>query len=177
MRGSITLSTALVGIERDHLMRSRLQIAAASLIVIGALVAPASVAADTTGGGGAGNFGTITITIGKTATLQAHLIVNVPVTVTCTPPVDAVSVDGTFDAVQVMQAVGKGVATASGYSTNVACDGVAHTYLTAAVATTVPFHGGSAVASASASVCGTLADYTYACTDVSTPWVTIKVQG
>jgi hypothetical protein len=158
-------------------MRSRIQVAAAGLVVIAALVAPASVAADTIGGGGAGGFGTITITVGKTATLQAHLIVNVPVTVTCTPPVDAVFVDGTFDAVQVMQAVGKGVATGSGYDTNVACDGIPHTYLTSAIATTVPFHGGSAVASASASVCGTLVDFTYACTDVSAPWVTIKIAG
>jgi len=158
-------------------MRSRIQVAIAGLVVIGALVAPASVAADTTGGGGAANFGTIQITIGKTATIAARLIVNVPVTVICTPPVDAVSVDGSSDAVQVMQAAGKGVATGVGYNTNFACDGVAHTYVTSAIATTIPFHGGSAVASASASVCGTLADYTFACTDVTAPWVTIKIAG
>lgn len=158
-------------------MRSRIQVAAASLMVIAALAAPASAAAATDGGGGAGGFGSISISIGRTATLQAHLIVNVPVTVTCTPPVDAVSVDGTDAAVQVMQAAGKSIATGTGYITTLACDGLPHAYLTPAIATTVPFHGGSAVASASASVCGTLADYTFACTDVSGPWVTIKIAG
>jgi hypothetical protein len=159
------------------MMRSRIRISAAALLFVATLAAPAIAAADTTGGGGDSNgFGTISVTIGSTARLQARLIVNVPVTITCTPPVDAVSVDGVFEAVQVMQASAKSVATGDGFA-QFACDGLAHTTTTAVVGKSIPFHGGKAIASVEANVCGTLADFTYACTTVITPWTTIKIGG
>jgi hypothetical protein len=158
-------------------MRSRLRITAASLMIIAALAAPAGVAADTTGGGGSSNgFGTVSVTIGRSAHVQARLIVDVPLTITCTPPADAVSVDSAFDAVQVMQASGKSVATGDGYA-QFTCDGLAHTYTTAVVGKSIPFHGGTAVVWVEVSLCGTLADYSYACTTVVTPWTTIKIGG
>ena len=158
-------------------MRSRLRTTAASLIVIAALAAPAGVAADTTGGGSGSDFGTISITIGRTATLKARLIVTVPITITCTPPVDAISVDGTWAAVDLIQASGRTVAGGSAYNGAFACDGQPHTYATTLVATSAPFHGGSALVTVGATVCGQLADFNTACTGVNTPWTAIKVGG
>lgn len=159
-------------------MRSLVRAAAASLVVTVLLVAPVAVAADTTGGGGSSTgFGTMSITIGRTATLQARLVVNVPVTVTCTSPADAISVDGTFAALQVQQASGKGVAQATGFGQQLTCDGLPHTFTMSAAATGLVFHGGSAVAMVDAITCGTLSDFTFACTSVITPWTTIRIAG
>jgi len=156
-------------------MRSRLRITAASLIVMAALAAPAAVAADTTGGGGGSAFGTIAITIGPVATLTARLAITVPVTFTCTPPIDAISVDGTWASLDLAQAAGRTVA--SGYTSVVSfpCDGAPHTFPATLVTTSVPFHGGSALVTVGAEVCGQLADFNTACTDVRTPWTAIKI--
>jgi hypothetical protein len=158
-------------------MRSRLRITAAGLLVIAALTAPAGVAADTTGGGSGTDFGTITITIGPAATLKARLIVTVPMTITCTTPADAISVDGTWASVNLIQASGRTVAGGSAAIVAFACDGAPHSYSTTIVATSVPFHGGSARVAVGATVCGQLADFNTACTGVTTPWTAIKIAG
>jgi len=156
-------------------MRSRLRITATCLIVLAALAAPAAAAADTTGGGSGSDFGTIAITIGPAATLKARLIVAVPITFTCTPPVDAISIDGTWASVDLVQASGRSVASGSTSVVAFPCDGAPHTVSAALVATNAPFHGGTALVAVGATVCGQLADFNTACTGVTTPWTAIKI--
>lgn len=158
-------------------MRSRLRITATCLIFLAAFAAPAAVAADTSGGGSGTGFGTIAIIIGPAATLKARLVVTVPITFTCTPPVDAISVDGTWATVDLVQASGRTVASGSTSLVAFPCDGTPHTFSTTIVATSVPFHGGSAMVAVGASVCGELADFNTACTGVTTPWTAIKIAG
>jgi hypothetical protein len=162
---------------RDQIMRSRLGVAAASFVFLAALATPLGVAADTTGGGSGTGFGTISIKVGPSASLKARLLVTVPVTITCTPPIDAIAVDGTWAAVTIIQASGKTVASGGANFGGFACDGLPHTYSTTIAALTVPFHGGAALVSVAASVCGQLADFNEACTGVTTPWTAVKIAG
>ena len=158
-------------------MRSRLGVAVTSFVILAALATPLGVAADTTGGGSGTDFGTITIQVGPTATLKARLLVTVPVTITCTPPIDAIAVDGTWAAVNIIEASGKTVASGGADLGGFACDGLPHTYSTTIAALSVPFHGGAALVSVAASVCGQLADFNSACTGVTTPWTAVKIAG
>ena len=90
----------------------------------------------------------VTIMLGTRAELVNRVLVQVPVTGTCTPPNGAVS---TFDdlSVMVQQAFGKALATGFGF-TSVPCDGTPFT-INVGVTTGGPvaFHNGSAVAQAS----------------------------
>jgi hypothetical protein len=94
------------------------------------------------------------ITLGSRATLTARVLVTVPVTVTCGP------FDQFFGAmsnsVTVEQAAGNGIATGTGSIADLVCDGTPHTSQAGVLAapTSKPFHGGSAVASASLVVNG-----------------------
>ena len=160
-------------------MRSRVHVLAA-LLLVAAVAAPATVSADTGGGGGSSGFGTLTIAIGSPVTLKAKLLLTVPVSITCTPPDGFISVDETFDDVLLSQASSRTVATAEAFTPNggtFTCDGTLHRYTATAVAGSVPFHGGQAIASMSASVCGTRSDFSFDCTSVSIGPLVVKISG
>ena len=159
-------------------MRPRFGMIALVALASLALVAPALVSADTTGGGSNG-FGTMTVSLGTTAKLNAKLILTMPVTITCTTPSNAISVNSMFDLLNLSQAAGRSIATAVGSTPNgvFVCDGAPHTYTATAQAVAIPFHGGSAVASFGANVCGTLADFSFNCTGVNVGPVVIKISG
>jgi hypothetical protein len=92
----------------------------------------------------------VSLTIGSQATLSARVLVTVPVTFSC-GPYD--QFQGTMGAsVTVEQASGNQIATGTGAITNVVCDGTPHLQQVGVLATSRPFHGGQAVASAFLSV-------------------------
>ena len=155
--------------------RGMTSLALAGTVLLG--IAVPAVMADTTGPPD-NAFGTITITIGPTAKLQARLIAHLSVTITCALPAGALSVDNTFDFLRLFEAVGNTVANGEGQTPNATfvCDGQPHAYMVDAGPPNVPFKKGEAVAQMTATNCGTLADYTFACTTVLTPWVTVKLK-
>ena len=119
------------------------------------LAIPATASADTTGGPPVPIFGTITVSIGRSATLTARLLAKVPVDVTCTTNALAPSTtpDNTFLQVEVSQAAGRSIAHGFGFSSApFACDGVTHHLLVPVLADgccpSPPFHGGAAIVSA-----------------------------
>jgi hypothetical protein len=101
-----------------------------------------------------------TITIGR-PTLVNRVLINLPITVTC----DVGNPASSFfpPTANVQQAVGKQIATGSGYASfgsfpfTVNCDGVTPTTFVIQISASPsgpPFHGGSAVASANFSIFG-----------------------
>src|SRR5438093_8028893 len=109
----------------------------------------------TAGVGTAKAFGSLGVSVGS-ATLTARVLLTVPVEVTCAP-LDPIQFYGD-SGVTVEQAVGKQIAFGSGSFTDFICDNAPHTVNVDVLARTdgPPFHGGSAVARGSASVCGYL---------------------
>lgn len=96
----------------------------------------------------------VTVTIGSTATLQSRVLLTVPITVTCDPVGDFFS----MSFVSVEQASGTRIASGSGFISTLTCDSAPHTYQVSVLAgaSGPPFHGGSAIASASVSIFGSL---------------------
>jgi hypothetical protein len=123
---------------------ARLLAVAAFAVVIAAVPTTASAAG---GGGGTG----LNVTIGS-ATVQARILVTVPVTVTCTGPLaDTVLGSGSVN-VFIEQANGKAVSHGSGVAFFTFCSSSPQTInvlVTPDILTTPPstaFHGGPAVA-------------------------------
>jgi hypothetical protein len=97
---------------------------------------------------------TNTITVGSTATLSSRLLISVPVTVVCDPLTDSF-IDASVS-VNVQQANGRQIATASGFAfggpTFLTCDGVTQNQVVVQAtpnAGSPPFHGGAALVTAS----------------------------
>jgi hypothetical protein len=97
---------------------------------------------------------TNTITVGSKATLSSRLLISVPVTVVCDPLTDTF-IDS-FVSVNVQQANGRQIATASGFASGgpafLTCDGVTQNQVVVQAtpnAGSPPFHGGPALVTAS----------------------------
>jgi hypothetical protein len=126
------------------------------VVLAAALLAiPATASADTTGGPPPPVFGTITVSVGRSATLTARILATVPVDVTCTTNALAPSTtpDSTFLQVELSQAAGRSIADGFGFSTTgFVCDGTTHHFLVSVQASgccpSPPFHGGTAIVNA-----------------------------
>jgi hypothetical protein len=94
----------------------------------------------------------LTVALGSSATLEARVLVHVPITVTC-------DLGGDFFAmsfVSIQQASGTQIASGTGSLSTVTCDAAPHTYAVSVMANPSgpPFHGGQAVAFASVNIFG-----------------------
>lgn len=128
-------------------------LAVASFAVAAAIPVTASAAA---GGGGGGGTG-ITVVMGHPSKVQAHLLVTVPVTITCTSPLPSGFVFGQVN-VQIEQAVGKTVSVGFGFLDLTSCPSTPTTFKLAVIPgggpnPPIPFHHGAAVAFAGAVAC------------------------
>jgi hypothetical protein len=108
-------------------------------------------------GGGFGGGSGITVVVGSPITLTDRLLVDVPVTITCTGTFPTGFGYGEVDA-QVQQASGKSVATGFGHVILTSCPTTPQTFIvpvtpqsTAPGVAPIPFHGGPALAWAGAS--------------------------
>jgi hypothetical protein len=137
--------------------------AVCSLILVVTLLFPTVAAAQST----------VTVTVAPTAQLQAHNLINVPVTVTC-GPLSNLS-NGTSN-VQVEQAVGFfHVAIGEGSLTVTVCDGTPHTYIAPVIAS-APFHFGTAlVFGLNLNPCGTNTSGSFECDAASVPPTLIQL--
>jgi hypothetical protein len=128
----------------------------------------------TAGVGSANAFGSVGVSVGS-ASLTAKVLLTVPVAVTCAP-LDPIQFYGDSSVI-VEQAVGKQIAFGSGSFTGFTCDNTPHTVNVDVLARTdgPPFHGGSAVARASASVCGYLGGE-FGCQSGSSGYQKIKIR-
>ncbi|HEY8870373.1 MAG TPA: hypothetical protein VIM30_13425 [Candidatus Limnocylindrales bacterium] len=130
---------------------------AALVAVIGA---PAMASASSVGGGTPPpTWGTITVTIGSTASLTAKLLAKVPVDVTCSLNAAGITAnastapDRTGVFVEVDEAVGKSIASGFGSAGPFPCDGTTTHFLVSVQSQNccpgVPFKTGKAIVSAS----------------------------
>jgi len=123
-------------------------------------------------------FGTITVKVGATATLQARLLVTVPLTITCTLPVGS-TVNSDLARLNVQEAVSRSITAGSGSPNpdgSFACDGATYAYMVQVQSSTVPWHGGQAVVNAGVGACGFLADSSFQCTSVETGSLIIRIR-
>jgi hypothetical protein len=157
----------------------RITVLAAAITILAAI--PATAGAATTGGG---QFGaaTLTVAVGQ-ATLSQRVVVNVPVTVTCTlnpgaPP--AFPQQGTTIQVDIVQAIGKSSTAGSGYTTGFACDGTEYSYLISVLASPTSgglhFKKGPAVIQATASAAGYDDNFRFGTDFVSTGWMASSIK-
>jgi hypothetical protein len=127
----------------------------ARMLAVGAFVLAAAIPTTASAAGGPGVG--LTVTIGSPITLADRLLVTVPVTVTCTPPLaNPVQFGQVF--VIVEQASGKSVSHGSGIANLTSCG--PQTFIVQVTpdlfpTTSGPFHGGPAIAFASANACDT----------------------
>jgi hypothetical protein len=99
------------------------------LVLSTALLAlPAAASAATGGGGPVPVFGTISVSVGRSAPLFARLLVMVPVNLRCKTNALAPSTtpDTTFVSANIEEAVGRTIAMGSGVAGSFACDGKKH---------------------------------------------------
>ncbi len=157
----------------------RIAALAAAISVMAAL--PATAGAATTGGG---QFGaaTLTVSVGK-ANLSQKVVVNVPVTVTCTLNPGAPAgfpQNGTGLQVDIVEAIGKKTASGIAYTSGFACDGLPHTFAMQILAQPTSgglhFQKGVAAVNATASASGYDANYMYGTDSVSTGWQTLRIK-
>jgi hypothetical protein len=127
----------------------------ARVLAVGAFVIAAAIPTTAAAAGGPGVG--LTVTIGSPITLTDRLLVTIPVTVTCTPPLaNPVQFGDVF--VTVEQADGKSVSHGSGSANLTSCGPQTFTIQVTPdlfPTTSGPFHGGPAVAVASATACDT----------------------
>src|ERR1700716_934108 len=110
--------------------------AVVGLVLSTALLALPATASAATGGGPVQVFGTITVSIGRSAPLFARLLVRMPVDVVCTTNALAPSTtpDNTSVSVTIEEAVGRSIANGSGFAGRFACDGNKHRVVVPVVA-------------------------------------------
>jgi len=127
----------------------------ARMLAVGAFVVAAAIPTTASAAGGPGVG--LTVTIGSPITLTDRLLVTVPVTVTCTPQlVNPVQFGNVF--VTVEQAGGKSVSHGSGGANLTSCGPQTFNIQVTPdlfPTTSGPFHGGPAIAFASATACDT----------------------
>jgi hypothetical protein len=164
-------------------MRHSLIRIAALAATIGVMAAlPATAGAATTGGG---QFGAVTLTVSVgNATLSQRVVVNVPVTLTCTlnpgAPADFPQF-GTSLQVSIVQAIRKNSTMGSAFASGFACDGVPHTLAMQVIAEPASgglhFAKGVAAVNVSASASGFDANTgIYGSDSVSTGWQTLRIK-
>ena len=132
------------------------------LVAVASFAAAAAVPVTASAAGGGFPGTGITVTIASPITLQDRLLVNVPVTITCTQPLANGFGFGQITA-SVQQASGKTVATGFGFLSIDQCPTTPTTYVVQVLTQSstqssapVPFHGGPAIASAGAVACDAL---------------------
>jgi len=152
------------------------------LVVIStlAVLAVAPMTASAAGGGGGGGNNGMTITIGSPISLQNHLLVTVPVTVSCT---GSISVDPTLGqpgsiGVTVQQASRGNSALGSGGVQLNSCSPTPQTFLVQVVPIvgltgSSTFHGGPAIVTAGGGICDF--NFPQTCFSGSTPWLAVKL--
>jgi hypothetical protein len=151
------------------------------LVAAVAVAAAVPVGASAAGGGGGGSNNGMTITVGSPISLQSHLLVTVPVTVSC---VSTISVDPTLTqpgsiVVNVEQASKGSVAVGSGGAELDSCSPTPQTFLIQVTPNVGPtnspaFHGGPAIVSATGVICD-FNLFPQTCASGSTAWLTIKL--
>ena len=117
------------------------------------------------------------------ALLSQKLVVNVPVTVTCTLNPGAPAEfpqNGTTLQVDIVEAIGKKTAAGVGYTTGFACDGLPHTVAMQILAQPTSgglhFRKGVAAVNATASASGYDANFMFGTDSVSTGWQTLRIK-
>jgi hypothetical protein len=151
----------------------------AVITVVGAF--PAAAGAATTMGPTLG-LATITVSVGE-AKLTQKVIVNVPVTVTCTlnpgAPADYPQ-QGSFLEVNIVQAVGQKTTAGSAFASGFACDGAPHTYAMQILAGPAQgglhFRKGQAAIVAEAGVNGYDANFNFGGDSASTGWIGLRIR-
>jgi len=161
------------------MLKSFVRVFLVSAVALVAML-PLSASAAGGGGGGGSNNG-MTITVGSPITLQNHLLVTVPVTVTC---VATISVDPTLTqpgsiGVTVEQASKGTVAIGSGGVELDSCSPTPQTFLVqvtpnVGLTSSPPFHGGPAIVSANGVICD-FNSFPQTCAFGSSPWLPIKL--
>jgi hypothetical protein len=123
--------------------------------------------------------GTATVALPERADLIARVLVEVPVTYSCTP-VDGQTSDGSNISVRIRQAVHQLTAFGSGGGTEPAtCDGAVHTQTVQVLAgesdlSAAHFRKGDAVAIANITVCGSIGGV-FGCERANTGWKQIRL--
>jgi len=157
----------------------RIAALATAITVMAAL--PATAGAATTGGG---QFGaaTLTISVGQ-PTLGQKVVVDVPVTVSCTRNPTALPEFpqyGTGGQVTIIQAVGKYSTIGIAYLPSFACDGAPHTIALQVIADPAAgglhFKKGQATIRASASATGFDANFMFGSDSVDTGWLPVSIK-
>ena len=159
------------------MLKSLVRVALVAAVVI---VTMLPLTASAAGGPGGGTSNGMTLTIGNPISLQNHLLITVPVTVTCVAPI---SVDPTFSqpgglGVTVEQASKNTVAIGEGNVELDSCSPAPQTFLVQVTpnlgpTATAPFHGGPAIVSANGVICD--ANFPQTCYFGSTPWQPTKL--
>ena len=159
------------------MLKSLVRVSLVSAVVV---VAMLPLTASAAGGGGGGGSNGMTLTIGSPISLQNHLLITVPVTVTCVAPI---SVDPTFSqpggvGVTVEQASKNTVAIGEGNVELNSCSPTPQTFLVQVTpnlgpTATAPFHGGPAIVIANGVICD--ANFPQTCYFGSTPWQPTKL--
>lgn len=163
----------VAGEEVNNMLKSLLRLAAVASFAAAAVV---PVTASASGGGFPGTG--ITVTIGSPISLQDRILVDVPVTITCTQPLT-----NGFGFAQVtasvQQAGGRNVATGSGFLSLDQCPSSPTTYVLQVLTqpssqntAPIPFHGGPAIASAGAFACDA---FFTTCIGGSTPLESVRL--
>ena len=157
----------------------RITVLATAITVLAAL--PATAGAATTGGSSPGGA-TITIEVGR-ATLSQKVVVNVPVTVTCSLNPDALPEfpqNGTGGGIQIVQANGKSQTSGTSGVPAFTCDGLPQTFTLQVLADPVSgglhFKKGAAAIQASAFAFGFDANFNFVMATVSTEWIGISTK-
>jgi hypothetical protein len=162
-------------------MRHSFRIAALATAITVMAALPATAGAATTGGGQLG-AATLTISVGQ-PTLDQKVVVNVPVTVSCTlnpgaPP--EFPQYGTAIQVDIVQAVGRSSTAGVAYATGFACDGLSHSLTLQLLANPTSgglhFKKGQAAMVATASASGYDANFMFGTDSASTGWLPISIK-
>jgi hypothetical protein len=130
-------------------MRRRSTRAVALLAALIGLIATPAIASAATGGGAPSPiWGTITISVGSSASVTAKILARVPVDVTCSLNQDGIDAgastqpDVTFVSVQVSEASGKSIAQGFGSAGAFMCDGSTTHFTVPVQSQNVPFKNG-----------------------------------
>lgn len=157
----------------------RIAALAAAISVMAAL--PATAGAATTGGGN-GGAATLTVSIGK-ATLSQRLVVNLPLTVTCTlnPGTPAeFPQSGSGGQLTIVEAIGKKSTSGTAYLQSITCDGMAHKVTLQVLAEPASgglhFRKGAAAARVTLYAAGYDANFMFVQDTADTGWVGINIK-